>query len=82
MAQLQTYQDKDFYLKWQDKSSSIIREATKRPLVTLEKLQRFTTQIGESTTGQLLVMHSTILAIMEELQKKTVVERKPYELSL
>ena len=51
---------------------AFIREAAKRPMVTLEELQRSTAQVGES-------VHRTTIscALHKSGKKKTIVERKP-----
>lgn len=44
---------------------ALIRDAAKRPMVTLEELQRYTSQVGESV-HRTLVMHSTNPAFMDK----------------
>ncbi|CAB1438003.1 unnamed protein product, partial [Pleuronectes platessa] len=49
----------------------LIREATRRPMVTLEELQRSTAEVENLSIGQLLVVYSTNLAFMEEWQEES-----------
>ena len=49
MAQLQTYQDIAVHLNLPGRARrALIREAAKRPMITLEELQRSKAQVGES----------------------------------
>ena len=47
----------------------MIRDATERPILTLDELQRSTAQVGNLSTGQILVVHCTHMAFMEEWQE-------------
>ena len=46
--------------------TALTTAVTKKPMMTLDELQRATAQVGKLYTEQLLVVHCTNLAFMEE----------------